>query len=107
MNSESKALKRAEVVDEVSKWTVGLGIVVLALFPLSIPILVLTAVALVPLLVPVLALGIVAGVVAGPVLLVRRILRSRRRGRPSPPAAETGPTRGPLSQIDTAKLGRA
>ena len=45
MNAES-ARKRAEVTDEVSKWTVGGGIIAVALFPLAIPIVVLTAVAL-------------------------------------------------------------
>jgi membrane protein implicated in regulation of membrane protease activity len=78
MNAESQAMKRAEVVDEVSKWGVGAGIVTVALFPLSIPILVLTAVALLPLLVPVLALGLIAGIVAAPVMLVRRLVRRRR-----------------------------
>jgi hypothetical protein len=37
MNSESKAVQRAAVVDEVSKWTVGLGIITMSLFALSLP----------------------------------------------------------------------
>jgi hypothetical protein len=77
MNTESNAYRRAEVVDEVSKWTVGWGMVVMVLFPLSIPILALTAIALLPLLVPVLAVGLLAGVVYLPIKLVRR-LRGRR-----------------------------
>jgi membrane protein implicated in regulation of membrane protease activity len=81
MNPESKAYRTAAVVDEVSKWTVGLGIVGVALFPLSIPFLVLTAVALLPLLAPVIALGLIAGIVALPVLLVRRLVRRRRPPR--------------------------
>jgi membrane protein implicated in regulation of membrane protease activity len=81
MNPESKAIRRAEVVDEVSRWGVGLGIITVALFPLSIPFLLLTAVALLPLLVPVLALGLIAGIVALPVLLVRRRVRRRRLPR--------------------------
>jgi hypothetical protein len=36
---------RTEVVDEITKWTVGLGVITIALFPLAIPFLVLTAVA--------------------------------------------------------------
>ena len=84
MNAESTARRRAEVTDEISKWTVGAGIITVALFPLAIPIVVLTAVALVPLLVPLAAIGLLAGVIAAPVLLVRRL-----RGRPaSGPAAE-------------------
>ena len=80
MNSE-----RQEVIDEVSKWTVGLGILTVALAPLSIPILVLTAAALVPLAVPVLALGLVVAIVAVPVLLIRglgrRVIAARRPTR--------------------------
>jgi hypothetical protein len=81
MDAESTARKRAEVVDEVSKWTVGAGVLTVALAPLAIPILVLTAVALLPLLVPVLALALVGGVVYLPVRLVRGLRRRRRLGR--------------------------
>lgn len=77
MNNESRARQRAEVIDEVSKWTVGAGILTVALAPLALPILVLTAVALLPLLVPVLALGLVAGVLYLPVRVVRGIRRRR------------------------------
>jgi hypothetical protein len=82
MNPDSKAMRRAEVVDEVSKWGVGLGVVTVALFPLSIPFLLLTAVAVLPLLVPLLALGLVAAIVAVPILLVRRLAARSRGGRP-------------------------
>jgi membrane protein implicated in regulation of membrane protease activity len=81
MNPESNAYKTAAVVDEISKWTVGLGIVTIALFTLSLPILILTAAALLPLLIPLLALGLVAGVVALPIVLVRRLVRRRRPPR--------------------------
>jgi membrane protein implicated in regulation of membrane protease activity len=83
MNPESKAVRRAEVVDEISKWTVGFGVITVALFGLSLPILLLTAVALLPLAVPLIAIGLVAAVVAVPILLVRRLvrgIRSRTRG---------------------------
>lgn len=83
MNAES-ARKRAEVADEVSKWTVGAGIIAVALFPLAIPIVVLTAVALLPLLVPLATIGILAGVVALPMMVVRRV----REHRASGPTAE-------------------
>jgi hypothetical protein len=80
MNSQS-----TEVIDEVSKWTVGLGILTVALAPLSIPILVLTAAALIPLAVPVLALGLVVAIVAVPVLLIRglgrRVIAAQRPTR--------------------------
>ena len=92
MNTE-RAYRRAEVADEVSKWTVGLGIVVMALFPLSLPILILTGLALAPLLLPLLAVGLVAAVVAVPVLLVRGL--ARRVGRRNQPRqAPQGPLVG-------------
>jgi hypothetical protein len=99
MNAETTARSRAEIVDEVSKWTVGPGIIGVALFPLALPIVILTAVALLPLIVPVLAAGLLAGAVAVPIVLIRKIGRSvgrlrRPRGRtpaePSPRPA-TGP----------------
>jgi hypothetical protein len=81
-----------EVIDEVSKWTVGLGTLILALAPLSLPFLILTAAALLPLVLPVLALGLVAAVVAAPILLVRRLLAGRperHRAVPVPSSAGT------------------
>jgi Flp pilus assembly protein TadB len=78
MDTDSKARERAEVIQEVSKWSVGAGILVVALAPLAIPILVLTGVALLPLLVPLIPLALIAGLIYLPVRLVRR-LRSRRR----------------------------
>ena len=81
MESET-ARSRAEVVDEVSKWGVGTGILVMALAPLSLPILILTLVALLPLAVPLLAIGLVAGVIALPVMLLRKLGRSVGRVRP-------------------------
>jgi hypothetical protein len=81
MNAESTARRRAEVTDEISKWTVGAGIITVALFPLAIPIVVLTAVALLPLLVPLAAIGLLAGVIAAPVMLVRRLLARPGSGR--------------------------
>lgn len=48
MDIDSRSPGRAEVIDEVSKWGVGAGILVVALAPLAIPILVLTGVACYP-----------------------------------------------------------
>lgn len=81
MNAESTARSRVEVADEVSKWTVGLGIITFALFPLSLPILILTAVAVLPLLLPALAVGLLIGVVAVPILAVRSLRRRAIRER--------------------------
>jgi hypothetical protein len=87
MDIDEKARRRAEVVDEVSKWTVGAGILVVALAPLAIPILVLTGVALLPLLVPLIPIGLIAGLIYLPIRLVRSI-RNRRRPLRSGGAAE-------------------
>jgi hypothetical protein len=63
-------------VTEVSGWLVGVGMITLVLFPLSVPFLILTAVAVIPLLLPLVAVGLVAAVLAVPVLLVRALRRS-------------------------------
>lgn len=80
MDVETSARSRAEIVDEVSKWGVGGGILVTALAPLSLPILILTAVALLPLVVPLLAVAIIAV----PVLLLRKLGHSLSRIKPRP-----------------------
>jgi hypothetical protein len=83
--NRDKAEHRAEIVHEASKWNVGGGIVVMALFPLAIPILVLTAVAALPLVLIPLAGALAAAVVAVPVLLLwglgRRAIRALRPAR--------------------------
>ena len=73
MNTDSKARQRAEVIDEVSKWGVGVGIVTVALAPLAIPILVLTAAFVLPLLLPVIPLALIAGLVYLPIKIVRGV----------------------------------
>jgi hypothetical protein len=90
-----------EVIDEVSKWGVGLGILTMALAPLSIPFVLLTAVAVIPLVAPVLALGVAVGVVAVPFLLIRglgrRLIASRRQTRDTQEGrAPVAPTTGRL-----------
>jgi uncharacterized membrane protein len=81
MSSTTRAPERAEVIQEVSKWGVGAGILVVALAPLAIPILVLTGVALLPLLLPAIPLALIAGLVYLPVRLVRSVRRRRRLRR--------------------------
>ena len=81
MNAEYTAPSRDEAIGEVSKWGVGLGMVTMVLFPLSIPILILTAIAVLPLALPLVALALVAAVVAAPVMLVRRLVARSRAGR--------------------------
>jgi uncharacterized membrane protein len=91
------ARSRAQAADEIWKWTVGAGILVVALAPIALPILILTIVALLPLAVPLLAIGLVAGVLTLPVMLVRKLRRSvsvfgprRSRAAERAPRAATG-----------------
>jgi membrane protein implicated in regulation of membrane protease activity len=73
----------ADIVDQMSGWAVGGGIVTIALFPLALPILALTVVAVIPFLLVPLAAGLIAAVLAAPILLVRSLRRSlKRRKRP-------------------------
>jgi hypothetical protein len=98
MDSQA-ARARAELSDEISKWTVGWGVVGMALFPFALPIVVLTAVALLPLLVPLLALGLLAGVVTLPIIVIRKLVRSATRltrphGRRGPGETSSRPATG-------------
>jgi len=70
-----------DVADTLSSWAVGAGVITIALFPLALPILALTAVALLPLLVPIIAIGVVVGLVALPVRLVRAVAQRRTAQR--------------------------
>jgi hypothetical protein len=75
LNSATSAPRAIDFVDELSGWNVGAGVVVMALFPLALPLIALTAFALLPLLLPLLAVALVAAVVTVPVLVVRRLGR--------------------------------
>jgi membrane protein implicated in regulation of membrane protease activity len=83
-NRRSDSQSAVDVADTLGAWGVGAGMITMALFPLAIPFLVLTVVALLPLLAPVVVIGVVAGVVALPVMAVRAVarrVRARRRRR--------------------------
>ena len=82
MDAETNARARAQSLDEIWKWTVGAGILLVALAPLALPILILTIVAALPLLVPLLAVGLLVGVLAIPIVLLRKAGHSLRRIRP-------------------------
>jgi hypothetical protein len=87
-----------EAMDQVSFWTVGLGIIIIALFPLAIPFIALTAIAVIPLAVPVLAIALAVALFAVPVLLIRG-LRRRLAGRVSSvPGASPEPRPSPDSR---------
>jgi membrane protein implicated in regulation of membrane protease activity len=77
--------------------TTGLGVITFALFPLALPILILTAASLIPLLALGLVVAIPVAVVAAVVLIVRAILRRARRGRDSVDRDEHG--RRPVSAL--------
>ena len=51
MSTQPATASYPELVDEVSGWLVGGGILTMALFPLALPLLLLTAVAAIPFLV--------------------------------------------------------
>jgi hypothetical protein len=88
MSTESSTTSRAEILDEASKWGVGLGVITFALFPLALPFVILTAVAVLPLVLPALAAGVLIAVVALPIVMVRRLGRRAARGqRPNGTAA--------------------
>jgi membrane protein implicated in regulation of membrane protease activity len=91
MNAETNAPSGTEVFDEATKWGVGGGILLTALAPLSLPIVILTVVALLPLAVPVLALALVAGVVALPVMLVRKLVSRVRKVTPAGRGPQSAP----------------
>jgi hypothetical protein len=95
MSAEPAYTTRDEVIEEVSKWAVGLGILTMSLFPLALPILILTLVALLPLVLPLIALGLVAGILALPFLLTRRLLRAiKKRRAPKGPPRTSEPESG-------------
>jgi cobalamin synthase len=83
-----------EMIEEVSKWTVGLGILTLALAPLSLPFLILTAVALIPFVVPLLVAAVAVALVTLPVLLIRAVVRRAFGGVSSEAASPVHGRRG-------------
>jgi membrane protein implicated in regulation of membrane protease activity len=86
----------ATLLEGSSAVLTGLGVLTLALFPLAIPLIALTAVALIPLLALALAVGACVALAAAPLLLFRW-LRDRGRARPSRERSESG--RRPPSRI--------
>jgi hypothetical protein len=77
---------RAEVIEEVSRWSVGTGILITVLAPLAIPILVLTVVFIAPLLILPLVAALPVALVVGAVRATRAI--GRRLGRPTRSASQ-------------------
>ena len=62
----------SDVVEEISAWAIGGGVLTAALFPFALPIL-LTVAFVLPFALAGFAIGVVAAVLAAPILLVRRL----------------------------------
>jgi apolipoprotein N-acyltransferase len=74
------------ITDEVAQTTTGIagviaatGVIIFALFPLALPIVLLTTVVMAPLLLAGAALGLPVALVAAAVLAIRAIARRARR----------------------------
>ena len=79
MSNNANEHSSTEVVDTMSEFLVGGGILTMALFPLAIPMVALLIVAALPLLAVGAALAIVGAILAAPIVLVRAL--SRRLGK--------------------------
>jgi hypothetical protein len=75
MSTTTTPIAPADLAEEGAGWAVGGGIVSMALFPLALPIILLTAAAALPLLLIPLALGLLVAAVLLPILLVRGLWR--------------------------------
>jgi hypothetical protein len=86
----------------------GLGVLTFALFPLAIPIVVLTIVATLPFALPLIAFGAVAAILTGTLLGIRAAGRGIRRLRRPPggaDAAPTAPTQTAARRLRPRRLG--
>ncbi len=63
----------SDVLEEISAWAIGGGVLTVALFPFALPILLLTVAFVLPFALAGLAIGVAVAVLAAPVLLVRRL----------------------------------
>jgi hypothetical protein len=84
MNAKTTDTSTSEAIVGVSAVLVGLGVVTVALFPLAIPIVVLTAASAVPLLVLAVPAAILGAVWFAARALVRLAARRPRRRRRAP-----------------------
>ena len=77
--SPSRTYEPADVVSETGAALIGITQLVMILFPLAIPLLVVTAAAAAVLALPVVALALAAALVAGPFLAIRWVWRRLSR----------------------------
>ena len=85
MSEKAAEHSSTEVIDTVSEFLVGGGILTMALFPLAIPIVVLLIVAALPLLAAGAALAVIGAALTVPINLIRglsrRLATMRRKDR--------------------------
>ncbi len=74
MSTQGTTHSYSELGDELAAWLVGGGVLTMALFPLAVPLLLLTVVAALPILV----IPVIGLLIAAPILLLRRLLRRFR-----------------------------
>jgi hypothetical protein len=79
----------SDVIDEASAWALGGGVLTFALFPLALPILLLTVAFVLPFALASLAIALVVAVVAAPILLVRRLRSAMDGAAPADPHPQT------------------
>ncbi len=97
MEKRSNDYEVGEALLVVSTWTVGVAIVVMALFPFAIPFLILLLAAGLPLVLLALPVAALAAIWIGARAVVRRVrgLRRDRPSRPSPAPSRTHPSPRP------------
>jgi hypothetical protein len=78
MSTRATRVTAAELADEAPSWAVGGGIITMALFPLALPLILLTAAAAIPLLLLGLPVALLVAVVAGSIRLLRCVRRTIR-----------------------------
>ena len=79
----------SDVVEEISAWAIGGGVLTVALFPFALPILLLTVAFVLPFALAGLVIALVVAVVATPILLVRRLRSALDRRAPADPHPQT------------------
>ena len=73
---------RTELTNEASAWLVGGGVISVALFPLALPALILTVLAVITFLVPAIVAGLLVAVGALSIRLIRGLARRAHPRRP-------------------------
>lgn len=86
MSAKSDRESYIELFEGVMNGLAGLGLVTFVVFPLAIPVIALTALFAIPVVIG----GVLVAVLAAPVLIVRRLVRTRREARLSSARSDAG-----------------